>query len=113
MKNVLKIAAVTGLFSGFATAQPAIVQGQSGVYVEQFANGQWSNVSGFPNRYHSNGPQPGLAGSGLDRIAFGTVAGRNYSIFASSNASSTDIGDIDISGDGIVTVGRYNTCLLR
>lgn len=114
MKNVLKIATAVGLFSGFAAAQPAIVQGQSGVYVEQYVNNQWSRVSNFPDRYRLDqqgnpDPMQGLSGVGLNQIAFSTVTGRNYSIFASSNASSTSIGDIDVSGDGIVTVGRYNT----
>ncbi len=96
---LMLLGALAGVFVGMASAQPAIVPGQSGVYVEQYANGNWSKVSGFPNRYRldSQGnpdPEPGLSGNDLDLVQFGTIAGRYYSIFASNNASSTNIGDI-------------------
>lgn len=103
------------LLSSASWSQDAIIDGQTGVYVEQLTvNNTYSNAPGFPNRYRLDSmgdpdPEPGLSGSELDRIElFNTIAGTHYSIFASSNPSAVDIGEIVISGDGIVTVGRHN-----
>ena len=113
MSKYIASSLVLGVICCHGAAQEITVAGASGVYVEVYneAASKWERLGNFPDRHRTfpNGdpnPEPGLWGSELDEIDFGTIEGVFYSVFAVS-PSIADIGDIEITGGGTIFIGRH------